>query len=230
MKPHLQACWCIPPEQNAEFVARMEDVLDVYCLPYEPDRPVVCMDEKPKQLVKETHQPLPNISGQPTRYDYEYERNGVSNIFLFTEPLAGKRWVNVTEHRARRDWAYQIKEIADVRCPNAKLIRLVLDNLNTHTVGSLYETFEPEEARRLAKRLEIHYTPKHGSWLNIAEVELSVLSRQCLNRRIPDIVTLSKEVNNWSEERNSAQTGVDWQFTTKDARIKLKRLYPEIKT
>jgi transposase len=230
LQPHLKACWCIPPEQNAEFVARMEDILDVYCLAYNPKRPVVCLDEVCKQLVKEVRLALLAEIGKPARYDYEYERNGVANMFLLTEPLSGWRQVNVTEHRTMIDWAYQIKELSDVHFPEAEKILLIMDNLNTHGVGSLYEVFEPEEARRLAKRLEIHYTPKHGSWLNVAEIELSALSKQCLNRRIPDIDKLSKEVKAWNEARNKAQTGVNWQFTTKDARIKLKKLYPEIKT
>lgn len=208
----------------------MEAILDLYCLAYEPKRPVVCMDEVCKQLVKEVRVALPVEDIKPVRYDYEYERTGVANMFLFTEPLRGWRKVNVTEHRTMIDWAYQIKELADVHFPDAEKIRLVMDNLNTHGVGSLYEAFEPDEARRLAKRIEIHYTPKHGSWLNIAEIELSALAKQCLNRRIPDMVRLSKEVAAWNKARNNDQTGVDWQFTTQDARIKLKRLYPQIKT
>lgn len=208
----------------------MEDILDLYCLAYEPKRPVVCMDEVCKQLVKEVRKSLPVEVGKPNRYDYEYERNGVANMFLFTEPLGGWRKVNVTGHRTMIDWAYQIKKLADVHFPDAEKIRLVMDNLNTHGIGSLYEAFEPDEARRLAKRIEIHYTPKHGSWLNVAEIELSALSKQCLNRRISDMVRLSEETKAWTEARNKAQTGVDWQFTTQDARIKLKRLYPQIKT
>lgn len=230
MKPHLRKCWCIPPEQDGEFVARMEDILEVYCLPYDAERPVVCMDEHPKQLVKEIKQEISAEPGQVARFDYEYERNGVSNIFLFTEPLKSWRKVNITPDRTKVSWAYQIKELVDKDYLDAKVIRLIMDNLNTHTIGSLYEAFEPNEALRLAERLEIHYTPKHGSWLNIAEIELSVLANQCLNRRIPDGEILQKEVKSWEGYRNNSQVGVDWQFITEDARTKLRRLYPQIKT
>jgi hypothetical protein len=229
LKPHLRECWCIPPKQNAEFVAAMEDVLDVYCLPYDPAWPVVCMDETNKQLVREVRQALPAEPGRPQRYDVEYERQGVANIFLFTEPLAGWRCVSVTEQRTRSDWAERIRCLLDVEYPDAAGVRLIMDNLNTHSMASLYEAFEPAEARRLAKRLDIHHTPKHGSWLNIAEIELSVLGRQCLDRRIGDMGTLEHECSAWDTERNQHQKGVDWQFTTADARIKLKRLYPQIK-
>ena len=204
----------------------MTNVLSVYTLPYDPRYPQVCMDELSKQLVEETRTPVPAKPGQPERYDYEYERKGVANVFLFTEPLQGSRWAAVTEHRTREDWAHQIKDLVDNRFPEAVKIRLVVDNLNTHTPGALYETFPPEEAKRLAEKLEIHYTPKHGSWLNIAEIELSVLSRQCLDRRIPDLETLRAEVAAWQAERNAASRRVNWRFTTEDARIKLKRLYP----
>ncbi len=207
----------------------MEDVLDVYCLPYDPAWPLVCMDETTKQLVAETRTPVAAEPGRPARYDAEYERCGVANLFLFTEPLGGWRRVTVTGHRTRLDWAEQIRHLLDVQYPDAAGIRLVMDNLNTHSIASLYEAFAPAEARRLAKRLDIHYTPKHGSWLNIAEIELSVLGRQCLDRRIEDIRTLHQECSAWDAERNERQKGVDWQFTTDDARIKLKRLYPQIK-
>lgn len=207
----------------------MEDVLDVYQLPYDPDVPVVCMDETSKQLVAEVSVPIPAVPGRAARVDYEYKRNGVVNVFMFTEPLAGWRSVSVTDRRAKVDWALAVRELLDRRYPNARVVRLVLDNLNTHSLGSLYEAFDPEEARRLAKRLELHYTPKHGSWLNIAETELSVLSRQCLDRRIATKQDLVSEVLAWEEERNSSTVGVDWQFTTADARVKLKRLYPEPK-
>jgi hypothetical protein len=220
----------IPPEHSGEFVAHMEDVLEVYQMPYDPQVPMVCMDEQPVQLIKETRQPLPAAPGQPAKVDYEYERHGTANIFLFTEPLSGTRHVHVTKHRTAVDWAHEIRDLLEVRYPAAVRVRLVCDNLNTHGIGSLYEAFPPEQARRLAARLEIHPTPKHGSWLNIAEIELSVLTMQCLDRRIPDLETLTKETQQWEQRRNAAQKGVDWQFSTRDARIKLKRLYPQIQT
>ncbi len=206
----------------------MEDVLDLYQEPYEAALPVICMDEQPRQLVKETRRPIPARRGQPRRYDYEYERAGTANLFLLCEPLAGWRHVDVTERRTRVDWAGQVRWLLQTQYPNAERVRLVLDNLNTHSIGSLYEAFEPAEARRLARRLEIHHTPKHGSWLNIAEVELSALTRQCLNRRTPDMKTLRRQTQSWTQQRNTKQKGVDWQFSTPDARIKLRRLYPEI--
>lgn len=207
----------------------MEDVLDVYTRPYDPNRPVVCMDETSKQLIGETRVPRPAQSGRLQRYDYEYERHGVSNLFLLFEPLAARRQVTVTDRRTSQDWAELMRQLVDEHYPEAEVITLVLDNLNTHTPASLYETFEPEEARRIARRLEIHYTPKHGSWLNMAEIELSVLSRQCLDRRIADKTALSGEVAAWQKERNQAEATVDWRFTTSDARIKLKKLYPSIR-
>lgn len=228
MKPHLRVYWCIPPKQNAEFVACMEDILELYCLPYDPHIPLVCMDEQPRQLVKETRIPLPPMPGKPRCVDYEYERNGTANIFMFVEPLGGWRHVNVRERRTAIDWAHEIKQLLDVHYPQVPLVRLVCDNLNTHKTASLYEAFEPKQARLLAKRLEIHYTPKHGSWLNIAEIELSVLTRQCLKRRIPDMEMLRDQTKTWERTRNEMQKGVDWQFSTDDARIKLKRLYPQI--
>lgn len=218
----------IPPEQSGEFVWRMEDVLEVYRRPYDPQRPLVCMDETSKQLLRDTRESLPAKPGEVKRIDYEYEREGVVNLFLFCEPLAGKRWVDVTDHRTKADWAEQIKELVDRRYPLAERIVLVMDNLNVHTPGALYEVYPPEEARRLAERLEVHYTPKHGSWLNIAEIELSILSRQCLSRRVPDYNTLAAEVGAWEHRRNEAGGRVNWQFTAEDARIKLKRLYPSI--
>jgi transposase len=204
----------------------MEDVLDVYTRPYDPLRPQVCMDETSKQLLRDTREPLPMEPGRPERRDYEYERGGVANVFMFMEPLAGRRWIDITEHRTKGDWAHQIEELLDVRYPEAEKIVLVMDNLNTHTPASLYETFEPEEAKRLAEKLQIHYTPKHGSWLNMAEIELSVLSRQCLERRVPDFEALEREANAWQDRRDGAGITVDWRFSTDDARIKLKRLYP----
>lgn len=218
--------WVIPPEKNGQFVAQMEEILDLYQLPFDPLRPMVNMDEQPVQLIKETRTPIPAKAGSPEKFDYEYERNGVANIFMFTEPLIGKRHVNIRERRTSIDWAEEIKDLLDLHYPEAEVVCLVCDNLNTHKIGSLYEAFAPEDARRLAKRLEIHHTPKHGSWLNIAEIELSALTSQCLDRRIPDIETLRKETKAWEERRNGLQKGVDWRFTTGDARIKLKRLYP----
>lgn len=206
----------------------MEDVLEVYTRPYDPRRPQVCMDETSKQLLRDARRPLPMEPGKPERRDYEYERGGVVNLFLFCEPLQAKRWVDVTERRTKMDWAQQIKELVDERYPEAERIVLVMDNLNTHTPASLYEAFEPKEAKRLADKLEIHYTPKHGSWLNMAEIELSVLSRQCLDRRVPDFETLEAEVAAWQERRDGAGGKIDWRFRTEDARIKLKRLYPSL--
>jgi hypothetical protein len=204
----------------------MEDVLDVYTRPYDPKRPQVCMDEASKQLLRETRAPLPVRPDHPARVDYEYEREGVANLFLFCEPLRGWRWVTVTERRTKVDWAHHIRDLVDVWYPEAERIVLVMDNLNTHTPAALYEAFPPVEAKRLTDKLEIHHTPKHGSWLNIAEIELSVLSRQCLDRRVPDFATLDAAVSAWQTRRNASGGTVDWRFTTADARLKLKRLYP----
>ena len=220
--------WCIAPHANAAFVCAMEDVLSVYKQPYDPDHPLICMDETSKQLTLETRRPIAARSGHPERYDYEYRRNGVCNLFMFSEPLVGRRHVSVTERRTKLDWAAQIKDLLDVHYPEAKKITLVMDNLNTHTGASLYQAFKPQQARRLLERLDIHYTPKHGSWLNMAEIELGIISRQCLNRRIGDRETLSMEVAAWQKRRNAAYAKIDWRFTTEDARIKLKRLYPII--
>jgi hypothetical protein len=206
----------------------MEDVLEVYHLPYDPDYPVICMDESCKQMIGEVRAPIPCAPGKATRIDDEYVRNGVAEIFMEVEPLAGKRHVAVTERRTRKDWAIQIKQMLDERYPNATKVCLVMDNLNTHSIASLYETFEPKEARRLAERLAIHYTPKHGSWLNMAEIELSVLKGQCLDRRIADMATMQAEVAAWERNRNNSARKIVWQFTTSDARIKLKRLYPKL--
>ena len=206
----------------------MEDVLEVYQRPYDEQRPVVCLDEQSKQLIKETRKPIPSQPGQPAKEDYEYERNGTANLFMIFEPLVGWRHVKVTERRTKVDFAEVIKELVDEHYPYADKIVLVMDNLNTHKVASLYEAFPPAEARRLIDKLEIHYTPKHGSWLDMAETELSTLTRQCLDRRIPDRQSLIHEVAAWEASRNDAEATVDWQFTTKDARIKLKRLYPSI--
>jgi hypothetical protein len=206
----------------------MEAVLAVYQRPRDPTRPLVCMDEASKQLVKETRPGQPLQPGQPARYDAEYERAGVRNLFLAVAPLEGWREAQVTEHRTRTDWAAFMREVADRIYPAAEQIVVVLDNLNTHGPASFYEAYPPAEARRLAERFEFHYTPKHGSWLNMAEIELSVLSRQCLDRRIPDAATLEAEVAAWVGRRNRAGATIDWQFTTADARIKLKHLYPSL--
>lgn len=206
----------------------MEDVLEVYTQPYDPKRPQVCMDETNKQLLSEVREPLPSQPGQAQRVDYEYQREGVADLFMFFEPLVGKRFVQVTDQRTRKDWAHAMKTLADEIYPQAEKIVIVMDNLNTHSPVSFYQTFEPEEALRLSNRFEFHYTPKHGSWLNMAEIELGVLTRQCLNRRIPDKATLEREVNAWQNDRNAKVVTVDWRFTTADARIKLKHLYPEI--
>lgn len=206
----------------------MEDVLEVYTRPYDPQRPQVCLDEASKQLVAQTRMPLPVSPGQAAREDYEYERRGTANLFMLFEPLAGKRHVKVTQRRTAADFAHVIKELVDEVYPAAEKIVLVMDNLNTHKPASLYEVFEPSEARRLLDKLEIHHTPKHGSWLNMAETELSVLSRQCLHRRIDNQPELSGEVAAWERRRNEAEVTVEWRFTTTDARIKLKRLYPSI--
>jgi hypothetical protein len=206
----------------------MEDVLDVYTQPYDPKRPQVCMDETSKQLLADLLEPFPTQPGQPRRVDYEYKRQGVADLFMFFEPLAGKRYVKITDQRTRKDWAMAMKELADIIYPHAEHIVVVMDNLNTHTPASFYETFVPEEARRLIKRFAFHYTPKHGSWLNMAEIELGVLIRQCLNRRIAEKAVLQREVKAWQDDRNAKFVKVDWRFTTVDARIKLKHLYPEI--
>ena len=218
----------IPPEQNADFVCAMEDVLEVYHRPADLARPVVCFDEASKQLVKETRTPIPAAPGRPATTDYEYERNGTANLFMMFEPLAGKRHVKVTARRTAVDYAHVIRELVDVHYPDADQIVLVQDNLNTHKPASLYQAFPPEEARRLIDKLEIHYTPKHGSWLNMAETELGILSRQCLDRRLPDQAFLTDEVAAWEESRNTAECKVVWQLTTDEARVKLHRLYPQI--
>ena len=206
----------------------MEDVLEVYTRPEDAQYPLVCMDETNKQLLSDVRDPLPAQAGQPQRVDYEYKREGVADLFMFFEPLLGKRFVKVTDQRTRKDWAQAMKELADYLYPLAKKIVVVMDNLNTHSPASFYETFEPQEAQRLIERFEFHYTPKHGSWLNMAEIELGVLIRQCLSRRIPDKSTLEKEVRAWQKDRNAKVVKVDWRFTTADARIKLKHLYPVI--
>jgi len=206
----------------------MEDVLDVYKRPYDPKRPQVCLDERPKQLIGEARVPVLMSRGKPRRYDYEYRRNGVANVFMMFEPLAGKRHLKVTERRTKKDWAYCIRHLVDEVYPDTDSIVLVMDNLNTHKKASLYEAFEPAEAKRIADKLEIHYTPKHGSWLNMAEIEISVMARQCLAERMGNIERLESEALTWTEKRNAKEAKVDWRFTTEDARIKLKKLYPSI--
>jgi DDE superfamily endonuclease len=216
----------LPEGPSADFVAAMEDVVDVYHRPYNPQRPVVCMDECSKQLIGEVREPLPPKPGQVAKYDSEYERKGTANVFMAVEPLAGKRTVRVTNRRTRVDWAEFVRMLLLTIYPEVAKVILVMDNLNTHGIASLYEAFDPETARCLATRLEIHYTPKHGSWLNMAETELSVLSRQCLDRRIESKEKMEQEIATWEKSRNEACTRINWRFTTADARIKLKRLYP----
>jgi hypothetical protein len=204
----------------------MEEVLDLYAEPEDPRRPRVCFDERPYQLISEVRHPLPGKPGQPERYDYEYKREGTCNLFLFVRPHTGWRHVKVTKRRTTQDFAQCMKDLVDIHFPDAEVIRVVLDNLNTHTPAALYQVFEPAEARRIVRKLEFHYTPKHGSWLNMAEIELSVLSRQCLDRRLPDTDTLSREIVAWEAQRNVDQVTIHWRFTAQDARIKLQRLYP----
>ena len=226
-KPHLKKCWCIPSEHSAAFVAAMEDVLEVCSRPYDERRPVVCMDEKPVQLLAEAREGYTSKTSGIRYQDNEYVRNGTCSIFLSTEPLASWRYAEAKQQRTRTDWAAFIKWLLDERYPDAEVVVLVCDNLNTHNIASLYEAFEPAEALRLAKRLEIHHTPKHGSWLDIAEIELSALGNQCLSkRRIDSIDKLHEELTSWNTERNAGQKSVNWQFKTADARIKLKHLYP----
>ena len=222
--------WCIPDKPSAEFVYHMEDVLEVYHRPYDPKRPVVCMDETFKQLIGETRQPLPPRPGSVERIDHVYTRNGVASLFLACEPLAGWRHVAVTEHRRRTDWADFIRSLLEGRYRAADRVVLVMDQLNTHSPASLYQAFPPQEAKRLADRIEIHHTPTHGSWLNIAEIELSALARQCLSRRIARPDTLTRHIAAWQDQRNARSTPVLWQFTTQDARIKLRSLYPSLQT
>ena len=228
LKPWLSKQWCIPPKASAEFVWKMEDVLEVYKRPYDPHCPVVCLDEASKQLVGEVQTPVPVAPGQVAYYDYEYVRNGVTNMFMIYEPLAGQRDVQVTSRRTKKDYAQCLRKVSDDMYPDAQKIVLVQDNLNTHSPASLYEMFEPTEAKRLTDRFEWHYTPKHGSWLNMAEIELSILGRQCLSRRIDNVDELRREVKAWETVRDAAETKTNWQFTTANARIKLRRLYPSV--
>lgn len=222
--------WVIPPEADAEFVAHMEDVLETYSQPYDPAVPVLCMDEQPVQLVKEVKQPIPATKHHPQRVDYEYERAGVANVFMFAEPLSGWREVAIRPTKTKVDWALEVASLLEGRYARSKKVRLVCDNLNTHTIGAFYEVFEPERARSIVRRIEFHYTPKHGSWLNIAENELSSMTRQCIHgRRIGDIETLRDETAAWATDVNTTQRGVDWQMKIDDARTKLKSVYPKIK-
>jgi DDE superfamily endonuclease len=225
LKPWRREQWCLPTV-SAAFVWRMEDILDLYAEPYARRYPVVCFDESPYQLVSETRQPLPVAPGRPTRYDYEYRREGTCNLFLFFQPLAGWRHVEVTARRTAQDFAQCMKALVDVHFPKAALISVVLDNLNTHTPAALYEAFPPAEARRILSKLDLRYTPKHGSWLNMAEVEFAVLADQCLDRRLPARDMVRQEVGAWEASRNAVKATVQWQFTTAKARIKLRRLYP----
>ena len=220
--------WIIPPKQNSQFVANMEQVLDVYKRPYNKDFPVICMDESPKQMIKETRTPIEMKPGHEAKEDFEYERCGVANIFLASEPLKGKRYVKVTETKTKADWAVFIKQIADEWYKAAIKITLIMDNLATHKAAALYEVYTPQEAKRIWDRFEFIYTPKHGSWLNMAEIELNVLMGQCLNRRIDNMEKITEEVAAWQQHRNNKEATINWQFTNDKARVKLKRLYPTI--
>lgn len=223
--------WVIPPEADAEFVAQMEEVLDTYEQPYDPDHPIICMDEQPVQLIKEVRKPIEASTSHPRRVDYEYERAGTASIFMFCEPLAGWREATAREQRTKLDWAKEVAHWFDTRYAHCKKITLVCDNLNTHTKGAFYEVFPPEKARKYLRRINFVYTPKHGSWLNVAECELSALTRQCLkDRRLGDLESLISEIQAWASDINQTQRGVDWQMKTEDARIKLKAIYPKIKT
>lgn len=226
--PWHEQTWCLPPTADAAFVARMEDVLEVYQWPYDPQRPVVCMDELCQQLMAETRVAWPVCEGRPARYDSEYERKGVCSLLVFLEPLRGWRHVFVRDRRTQVDWAPCLRVVLDEVYPEVPCVRLVQDNLNTHTIASLYAAFPPAEARRLARRLEIHDTPKHGSWLNMAETELSILSRQCLGRRLADPAVVRAEVRAWETARHEATATINWRFTMLDARVKLKNVYPSI--
>lgn len=230
MKPWQKKMWCIPPEQDAAFVCAMESVLEVYHRPHDPKRPVVCFDEKSKQLVSEVRRPIAAKRGRPARYDYEYERNGTANLFVFVEPLKGWRQVTVTSRRCKTDFAGQMRDLVDIHYRSAEKITVVMDNLNTHTLSSLYAAFLPAEARRLIDRLEVVHTPKHGSWLNMAEIEFSVMEKQAIKGRVPDEKALSKRVKAWEANRNQQSKRINWQFTTDEARVKLHRLYPQIET
>ena len=222
--------WVIPPEADAEFAAHMEEVLETYAKPYDRARPVVCMDEQPVQLIKETRKPIAATAKHPRRVDYEYERAGTANIFMFTEPLSGWREATARESKTKIDWALEMARLLDGRYKNCEKVILVCDNLNTHTIGAFYEAFPPARARKLVRRIEFCHTPKHGSWLNIAENELSSMTRQCVSgRRIGELKTLREQIAAWSNDVNKTQRGVDWQMKLEDARCKLKSVYPKIK-
>ena len=223
--------WVIPPQADAEFVAHMEEVLETYEKAYDPAHPVLCMDEQPIQLLKETRVPIKATKAHGERVDYEYERNGTASIFMFAEPLSGYRYATARVQRTKTDWALEVAHVLETRCADCDVVTLVIDNLNTHTKGAFYEAFEPDKAKAYLRRLKFCYTPKHGSWLNVAECELSCLTSQCLGgRRLGELAVLQSEIAIWSEKTNAKQRGVDWQFKTDDARRKLKRLYPKIKT
>ena len=222
----MRQCWCLPPGAHAGFVAQMEEILDLYAQPPDPARPVVCVDESQKEQRKEVRPAEPLAPAQPYRYDHEYEHNGRSNLFMMFAPHSNWRHVKVTDQRTALDFAECLRDLVDTHFPQAEVIRLVVDNLNTHSKASLYAHFPPAEAHRIASKLEFHYTPKHGSWLDMAEIELAALGRQCLNQRIPDQETLRTLVAAWERERNEAQATIRWLFTTADARRKLERLYP----
>lgn len=229
LKPWIKKQWCIPTQADAEFVYHMEDVLEVYTRPYNPARPQVCMDEINTQLLSHSREPLPMEPGHPQCEDYEYVREGVCNVFLACEPLSGKRYTMIASQRTKQEWAQFIRQLADEYYPQADKIVLVMDNLNTHTLAALYEVFPISEARRLCQRFEVHYTPKHGSWLNMAEIELSVLDRQCLSQRLPSLKVAQQQVTAWTTRRNRAAVTINWRFTAEDASIKLKHLYPSIR-
>jgi len=228
LKPWIKKQWCIPTAPDAEFVYRMEDVLEVYTRPYTPARPQICMDEINTQLLAQTREPLPMEPGKPKREDDEYERQGVCHVFLACEPLVGQRYTMVAAQRTKQDWAQFMRQVADEHYPEADKIVLVMDNLNTHTLAALYEVFPVAEARRLAQRFEVHYTPKHASWLNMAEIELSALDRQCLSQRLASLEIATQQVAAWTTRRNQQQVTINWRFTAEDASIKLKHLYPSI--
>lgn len=228
LRPHLSEYWCIPPKNDAEFVAAMEDVLDLYQEPYNPDYPLWCMDEKPFQLLDESRQPLPMRPGDIAKIDDEYVRNGTVSIFCFIQPQTGRILHAVEPSRTAVDWAEKAKYLVDVVCKDAKKVILVMDNLNTHSKASLFKAFPPAEARRIAKKLEIHYTPKHGSWLDIAEIGINIMTKECLNRRIPNIEALKKELKSWNDAYDKTPTKINWQFTNEQSRVKLKTLYPDI--
>ena len=228
IRPHLSEYWCIPPEEDAEFVANMEDILDLYQMPYDPKRPLWCMDEKPYQLLGESRDPIPMRPGDTKKIDSEYVRNGTASIFCFIQPHTGKIFHFAEETRTAVDWAEKIRYLVNEVEPDAEKIILVMDNLNTHTIASLYKAFPPEEARGIASKLEVHYTPKHGSWLDIAEIGINIITRECLDRRIENIDVLRSELKEWNDAYDKDPSPINWQFTTADARIKLRRLYPDI--